>query len=72
MLRALAEVASVEQQERALIVRWRADVTDVAKAAARAAQAIVTNGIDLEEIAPVKATLEEVFADLTRSSVEAP
>jgi hypothetical protein len=32
----------------------------------------VSAGIDVEEISPVKATLEDVFADLTRPSGEAP
>jgi ABC-2 type transport system ATP-binding protein len=70
LLRALPEVESVEEQGRALVVTWRRDA--VGTAASRAAQALVSAGIDVEEISPVKATLEDVFADLTRPSGEAP
>jgi ABC-2 type transport system ATP-binding protein len=70
LLREIADVASVEDRGRALVVVWKSDTDDVTKASARAASSLVSAGIDLEEISPVKATLEEVFADLTRP--EAP
>jgi ABC-2 type transport system ATP-binding protein len=72
VLRGLPDVESIAEDGRALVVVWRSDVDDAGKAAARAAHALVTAGIDLAEISPVKATLEEVFADLTRPAAEAP
>jgi len=72
LLTGLADVQSVEEQGRALVVHWQSGTEDVGKAAARAAQALVAAGIELEEMSPTKATLEEVFADLTRPEGEAP
>jgi ABC-2 type transport system ATP-binding protein len=72
VLRGIADVASVQQQGREIAVVWKSDIDDAGKAAARATSALVSAGIDLEEISPVKATLEEVFADLTKPTTEAP
>jgi ABC-2 type transport system ATP-binding protein len=72
LLGVIAEVARVDLSGRALIVVWKGDTDDVSKAAARAASALVSAGIDLEEISPLKATLEEVYADLTKPALEAP
>jgi ABC-2 type transport system ATP-binding protein len=72
LLRGLTDVARVEEHGPALIITWQSGTEDVGTAAARTARTLVSAGIDLEEISPVKATLEEVFADLTRPVSEAP
>jgi ABC-2 type transport system ATP-binding protein len=70
VLRAVVGVAGVEDRGREIVVVWKSDVDDAGKASARLTSALVSAGIDVEEISPAKATLEEVFADLTRP--EAP
>jgi len=68
LLRDLAAVEKVEAAADALHVSWKTTLDDVDAAAERAAEALVSAGIGLRELAPVKASLEEVFAELTTAS----
>jgi ABC-2 type transport system ATP-binding protein len=47
-------------------VTWLAEVEDLEAAAERVAAALVAAGFGLRELAPVKPSLEQVFAELTQ------
>jgi ABC-2 type transport system ATP-binding protein len=47
-------------------VTWLAEVEDLEAAAERVAAALVAAGFGLRELSPVKASLEQVFAELTQ------
>ena len=64
----LPPVAKVEAASDALVVTWKPSVEDVDDAIERAASSLVSAGIGLRELSPIKASLEEVFAELTTSS----
>jgi ABC-2 type transport system ATP-binding protein len=54
--------------ESTFIVSWRADVADTDAAAEGVVRMLVAAGFGLRELAPVKASLEQVFADLTEGT----
>jgi len=68
---AVAKVPGVERCEEdgaALLVTWAASVEDPGAACEALARAVVSLGFGLRELRPVKASLEQVFADLTEGS----
>jgi ABC-2 type transport system ATP-binding protein len=48
-------------------VTWRDDIEDVESAAETVARVVATLGLGLRELSPVKASLEQVFAELTEA-----
>jgi ABC-2 type transport system ATP-binding protein len=52
----------------AFVVHWRADVVDIDHAAEEVARMLVGAGFGLRELSPVKASLEQVFAELTEGT----
>ena len=51
--------------ERGFIVWWREGAFDLDEATEHVARALVAAGVGLRQLSPVKATLEQVFAELT-------
>jgi ABC-2 type transport system ATP-binding protein len=70
--KALSAIPAVEEVtdhgEGRYTVSWRADVEDVDGAAETVARAVATLGLGLRELSPVKASLEQVFAELTEAA----
>jgi ABC-2 type transport system ATP-binding protein len=70
--KALSAIPAVEEVtehgEGRYTVSWRADVEDVDGAAETVARAVSTLGLGLRELSPVKASLEQVFAELTEGA----
>jgi len=52
----------------AFVVHWRADVADIDGAAEDVARKLVGAGFGIRELSPVKASLEQVFAELTEGT----
>jgi ABC-2 type transport system ATP-binding protein len=67
--RALATNPDVEQVTRVgkttHLVTWHPDIADAERAAEEIARALISSGFGLRELSPVKASLEQVFAELT-------
>lgn len=67
--RALATNADVEQVTRVgkmtHLVTWRTEIADADRSAEEVARALISSGFGLRELSPVKASLEQVFAELT-------
>ncbi|HMJ55778.1 MAG TPA: ABC transporter ATP-binding protein [Polyangiaceae bacterium] len=67
--RALATNADVEQVTRVgkmtHLVTWHPHVADAERAAEEVARTLISSGFGLRELSPVKASLEQVFAELT-------
>ena len=67
--RALATNADVEQVTRVgsltRLVTWHPEIADAERAAEEVARALISSGFGLRELSPVKASLEQVFAELT-------
>jgi len=67
--RALATHADVEQVTRVgkmtHLITWHADIADADRAAEEVARTLISSGFGLRELSPVKASLEQVFAELT-------
>lgn len=68
LLRDLTSVEKVEATADALLVSWKPSIEDADRASEEAAIALVEAGLGLRELAPIKASLEEVFAELTTAS----
>lgn len=68
LLGSLSSVAKVETAGDALVIDWAASTEDIEQAAQGAAKALFQAGIFLHELSPRRASLEEVFAELTTSS----
>jgi ABC-2 type transport system ATP-binding protein len=69
LLAALQDVAKVRREEGALVALWKKTVEDTDRAVESIAAAIVGAGLGLRELQPLRASLEEVFTELT---TEAP
>ena len=67
--RALATNPDVEQVTRVgkmtHLVTWHPDIADAERAAEEVARSLISSGFGLRELSPVKASLEQVFAELT-------
>jgi ABC-2 type transport system ATP-binding protein len=67
--RALAANPDVEQVTRVgkatHLVTWHQDLADAERAAEDVARTLISSGFGLRELSPVKASLEQVFAELT-------
>ena len=67
--RALATHADVEQVTRvgkaSHLVTWHPEIADADRAAEEVARTLIASGFGLRELSPVKASLEQVFAELT-------
>ncbi len=68
LLAGLGDVGEVRREGDALTVTWKASVDDTAAAVEPLARALVAAGIGLREVSPVRASLEEVFVELTRGA----
>lgn len=72
LLRSLASVSEVHAEADALVVTWKASIENIDQVAEEAADALVRSKIGLRELSPLKASLEEVFAELTTSTEDEP
>jgi ABC-2 type transport system ATP-binding protein len=67
--RALATNPDVEQVTRVgkmtHLVSWHPEIADAERAAEEVARSLISSGFGLRELSPVKASLEQVFAELT-------
>jgi ABC-2 type transport system ATP-binding protein len=70
--KALAENPDVEQVTRlgkaTHLIAWQAEIADAERAAEEVARTLVGAGFGLRELSPVKASLEQVFAELTEET----
>jgi ABC-2 type transport system ATP-binding protein len=71
LLRGIAAVGKVREEGEAVVVTWREGTDDVGPATEELAQKLMAAGFRLRELAPVTASLEEVFAELTLEPAEA-
>lgn len=62
----LPGVETVEERGAQMVVRVRASVTDLGPVAEEVSRALVHAGCGLREVTPVKPSLEDIFAELTR------
>jgi ABC-2 type transport system ATP-binding protein len=73
---ALSQVDSIEKLEKVgpatFVAWWREGVLELDRAAESVARALVSSGVGLRELSPVKASLEQVFAELTEGPNAGP